>query len=502
MDAIRCDEKDYLIWKWRPKGCQLGESPRENSIRWGSPLVVLPGQAAVFCYEGNGGYDIIRGNTNIILKPENLPVLASIIGLAYNGDTPFPASVFFINLTKTMEISVTTQFDRVIPAEPEFQAYDIRVAMTAGVTVEIPSQTDDDIKAFIERVGMQDRSLSSFAEEARQFLVSKMRAALCSAPQQAKIFVLHMNSLLEPLGTFIQSKVMDQAYDRFGVLLRYVNITSIRFDEEGEGYQMLKTVTADRAFKFEQEQEANALLQFAMQRESMKTDNEARNETVRRTASIQLDNAEDTMRRMREEGQFAQHLQSQEAQRQAMLGTQSSNMAAHSLNQQAEVLKAGMENLGQMGSVDMGGGNGGSMNPAGMMTGMMMGAAVGNQVGNMMGMMGQAANASMAGAGIPGTTAPGAPQAGATPPPMPGAVPPPMPGAQPALAVYVGVNGTQAGPFNVAELQQLVGNGQLTPQTLVWMQGMAAWAEAGTLPQLAPLFAAPAGGAPVPPPLP
>ena len=31
MDMIRCDEQDYLIWKWRPKGATLNESKKENA---------------------------------------------------------------------------------------------------------------------------------------------------------------------------------------------------------------------------------------------------------------------------------------------------------------------------------------------------------------------------------------------------------------------------------------------------------------------------------------
>lgn len=46
MDAIRCDEKDFLIWKWRPDSSrEAGQSKKENSIRYGSSLRVRPGQA-------------------------------------------------------------------------------------------------------------------------------------------------------------------------------------------------------------------------------------------------------------------------------------------------------------------------------------------------------------------------------------------------------------------------------------------------------------------------
>jgi membrane protease subunit (stomatin/prohibitin family) len=71
--------------------------------------------------------------------------------------------------------------------------------------------------------------------------------------------------------------------------------------------------------------------------------------------------------------------------------------------------------------------------------------------------------------------------------------PPPLP---PVLQYFVAVNGQQTGPFTMQQLSQMIQAGQLTQQTQVWKQGMAAWALAGQVPDFANLFGA------VPPPLP
>ena len=83
------------------------------------------------------------------------------------------------------------------------------------------------------------------------------------------------------------------------------------------------------------------------------------------------------------------------------------------------------------------------------------------------------------------------PMAGpATPPPMPGMpVPPPMPQAEPEISVHLYIGGQQYGPYNREICKQLVTTGQLTQQTMVWMEGMSAWSPAGQVPQLASLFA-------------
>lgn len=68
------------------------------------------------------------------------------------------------------------------------------------------------------------------------------------------------------------------------------------------------------------------------------------------------------------------------------------------------------------------------------------------------------------------------------------AMPPPLPQA---VQVWVAINNVQQGPFGLPQLQSLVAQGAMTPQTLVWRQGMAGWSEAQTVPELAMLFAPP-----------
>jgi hypothetical protein len=60
----------------------------------------------------------------------------------------------------------------------------------------------------------------------------------------------------------------------------------------------------------------------------------------------------------------------------------------------------------------------------------------------------------------------------------------------------VGINGQQQGPFDGAKLKEMITQGTLTRDTLVWKQGMAAWQKAADVADVAGLFAA------VPPPLP
>lgn len=81
------------------------------------------------------------------------------------------------------------------------------------------------------------------------------------------------------------------------------------------------------------------------------------------------------------------------------------------------------------------------------------------------------------------------PSAGSMPPPPPiGAVPPVMQ-SEPQVQMFLYIGGQQYGPYDWQMCKQFANTGQLTPQTMVWEQGMAAWTPAGQVTKLQPLFA-------------
>ena len=67
MDVIRCDEQEYLVWKWRPSG-DADSTKKENAIRYGSSLRVKDGELAVFVYKQKNG-----DNQDFIVGPAPSP---------------------------------------------------------------------------------------------------------------------------------------------------------------------------------------------------------------------------------------------------------------------------------------------------------------------------------------------------------------------------------------------------------------------------------------------
>ena len=417
MDIIRCDESSYLIWKWHPKGSQPGNNNREHAIRWGSSLRVKDGEAAVFVYNQKDGImqDYIVGPYDEIIRTENLPVLANIIGLAYDGGTPFQAEVYFINLARIIQVRFGVPFFDVY--DPRFLDFGVPVAVRGTISFHI-----NDCVEFIKLNRLQNFSLDDFQKQIRDTVIRYVKDAVANAPAAHNIPVVQLESKTAQINDVIEYDITERLKENFGVVVSGVDVGAIEIDKASEGYRQLMSVTKDIV--------------------TSKVEAEAQDYIER-------------LRIQREEGQYAQHKQAQSA-----------NLGAFQVEKQAEVGIAGAEALGHMGdsgaeSVDLGSGGAG-FSPAAMMAGIAVGGAVGQNIAGTMSSM-------MAGVNQVAQT---------------GAVPPPIP----TVAYHVAINGQAAGPYDMSSITQMVSDGQLTADSLVWKNGMAQWEKAGTIDELKNLF--------------
>jgi len=434
MDEIRCDEPSYLIWKWHPSGVQLGETVRENSIRWGSSLRVKDGEVAVFVYKQKNGtmQDYIVGPFDQTIKTANFPVLSSIIGLAYEGGTPFQAEIYFINLARIIQVKFGVPFFDVY--DPRFADFGVPIAVRGTVSFGIA-----DYREFIKLHRLSTFNLDDFQKQIRDAVNRYVKDAVANAPAAHNIPVVQIESKTAQINDVVEYDLSERLKETFGVVVSGIDIGVIEIDKSSDGYRQLMSVTKDIAGA------------------TAKAEAEARIKDIADKQRIEAENYEETLRIQREEGQYAQHMH-----------TRTANFGAFQVEKQAEVGVAGAEALGQMGAngagnVNIGGsGDGTGFNMAAMMASMAVGGAVGQNIaGAMNNMMG----------GINQQTAPGA-------------VPPPIP----TSAYHVAINGQAAGPFEISVLAQMATVGQFTADSLVWKSGMAQWAKAGTVDELKTLF--------------
>ena len=431
MDTIRCDEPSYLIWKWHPAGSQAGENRRENAIRWGSSLRVRDGSVAVFVYnQKNGTYqDFIEGPYDEIIKTSNFPVLSNIVGLAYSGDTPFQAEVYFINLAKVIQIPFAVPFFDLF--DPRFLDFSVPVAVRGTITFNI-----SDYREFIKLHRLDTFSLDTFQSQVRDAISKYVKSVVTNVPINRSIPLIQIERETLAINEIVEENIAERFHRNFGVNVSAVDIKTIEINKESAGYKQLKAVTQDIATATIEAQTA------------------ANIKNIEEMQRINMENLQESLRIQREEGQYAMHKQ-----------TQSDNLSAFHLEKQSEVGIAGAASFGQMNSNGGSNFSGGSFNPAGIITGLAMGGAIGkNMAGMMSGMMKD-------------VTQPVAPPAAP-------AAPPPVPSG----TYHVAVNGQSAGPYNIETLAQMALSGALTKTSLVWKAGMTDWMEAGSVQELQSLF--------------
>lgn len=342
VDIIRCDEPDYLIWKWHPADTALGESKRENAIRWGSSLRVKDGEVAVFVYrqKGESNQDYIVGPFDATLKTANLPVLSSILGLAYGGGTPFQAEVYFINLARIIQVKFGVPYFDVY--DPRFEDFGVPVSVRGTISFRIGNCCE-----FVRIHRLIDFSLETFQKQIRDAVSRYVKDTVANAPAAYNIPLVQIEAKTAQVNDAIEYDIKQRLGEDFGVLVSGVDISAIELDKSSEGYHRLMAVTRDVA------------------------ETKVKAETTDYVERLRI---------QREEGQYALHKQ-----------TQSANIGAYQIEKQAEVGVAGAEAFGKMGSNDAGnvnlGGDGAGFNPAAMMAGMALSGAVGQNLAGTMNSM-------------------------------------------------------------------------------------------------------------------
>ena len=432
MDEIRCDEPSYLIWKWHPTGTQNGNNYRENAIRWGSSLRVKDGEVAVFVYKHDDGtmQDYIEGPFDQIIETQNFPVLASIVGLAYAGGTPFQAEVYFINLAQIVQVKFGVPFFDVY--DPRFDNFGVPVAVRGTISFKITYY-----RQFIKLHRLSNFNLDDFQKQIRDVVIRYVKDIVANAPAIHNIPLVRIEAKTSEINDAIEYDIGKRLKEDFGVDVSGIDIGTIEIDKSSEGYRQLMSVTKD------------------VTTATIKAETAANVKDIADRQRIDVEHYGESLRIQREESQYAQHKQ-----------TQTNNLGAFQVEKQAEVGVAGAEALGKMGANGAGNvnlsGGGDGFNMAAMMASMAVGGALGQNIAGSMNNMMAGMNQQV--------------QNGMTPPPVPG------------VSYYVAVNGQATGPYDLNTLRQMMTARQFTSDSLVWKTGMPEWAKAGTVDDMKQLF--------------
>lgn len=350
---------------------------------------------------------------------------------------------------------------------PYFDAFDPRietgVPVAVGVTVVYAIE---DMASFLSMNAMQSFDEQVFNNKLKSGVTKFVKSVVSNAPSDAGFPLVQIERRIEDVSELVRMKATAQIERTFAIKVRALDVTAIDIDKDSRGYRELKSHTSDldNQKRMMQHQmslsdmklqhdtnQSNFRLQNSLQQDQLKMQLSLNLDAMQRQHEMQLGGQEE-MQKMQLEMQRLQNIdalkmqmenqretmriQREEMQRASKLQTEQTFLGAHQAN-----LNASMINN----ATDMG-----------------LNAFTHQQTPTMsqMGAMPQMG---------------GMPQMNAQK-------------AVPQVQYMVGVNGQPSGPFDWNQLQQMVMNGQLTQQTQVWTQGMAAWAMAGQVQELQPLF--------------
>lgn len=155
-NVIRCNvQEPILIWKWRDEQY----SKRQDEIRLGSQLVVAENQEAIFVKGGKICDVFTPGQYS--LTTANLPVLSQLFGSVFAGNSPFTASIYFVNKSVIMNTKFgLTPFNLI---EPNFKvpipvtargSFALKITDAKNLLIQISGNltelTQDTIKSYFK----------------------------------------------------------------------------------------------------------------------------------------------------------------------------------------------------------------------------------------------------------------------------------------------------------------------------------------------------------------
>jgi len=222
IDVLKYDgPNNVLVWKWR----SVSNSKREEELRLGSQLVVNQSQEACFI-KGGQLLDVFGPGTHT-LSTNNLPILSSLIGLAFGGDSPFTAEVYYINKS----ISMDAKFG-LIPfnmMEPNFKV-PIPVTSRGSFALKV-----SDSKAFLNKIvgTVSDFESKTLVQYFRGVIVENVKSAITKIAKEQNLNPLELESIVYEVGSAVRGLMANTIAD-FGLELKLFNIEAIPVIDEDQ----------------------------------------------------------------------------------------------------------------------------------------------------------------------------------------------------------------------------------------------------------------------------
>ncbi|MSV77598.1 MAG: antifreeze protein type I [Actinobacteria bacterium] len=247
IDRVKWDgPESHIAWKF----------PSQELSTW-TQLIVNETQEA---YVVSGGvYDGPFGAGRHTLTTENLPVIRSLMGLPFGGNSPFSAEVWFVK----KDINLQFPWGTPDPIQLEDPKYRLMIPVRAFGQFWI--QIEDTKRFLLTLVG----TLPVFDQDAierffRGVLTTRIKQAIANSILREGVSVLEISTHLESLSSDLL-QVLAPDFERYGIRLSQFNVRSVNVPEDDPAVITLKAALAKRAelgilnFTYEQDRSFDVL---------------------------------------------------------------------------------------------------------------------------------------------------------------------------------------------------------------------------------------------------
>ena len=212
---------NVLVWKWRPKN----DGKRQEELRLGTQLVVNQSQQAVFIHGGQIA-DVFEAGTHT-LSTENLPILSGLIGLAFGGQSPFKAEVYFFNKAVAMDNKFgLIPFNMI---EPNFRV-PIPVTSRGSFAVKIK-----DIRAFLSQIigTVPDFEATTLKQYFRGIITENIKTAIVKISREQNLSPLELEAIVIEVSDAVKG-IISETLAKYGLYLELFSIEAIPIVDENE----------------------------------------------------------------------------------------------------------------------------------------------------------------------------------------------------------------------------------------------------------------------------
>lgn len=371
------------------------------------------------------------------------------LGNAYNGEV---STIFFINTQGNNQIKFAVPFFDM--ADPRNIDLLVPVAVRGSVTFNIT-----DYMSFARLNRLIDFNNEAFAKQTKDALLRYIKSVVANIPLQHSIPLVSLETQISQVNDIVQAELAERFVNDFGVNLKSLDISAISIDKESDAYMTLKSITQDISVK-ETKHQADLKLKIAdaetdIHIKDLKDDQAEKMRVRREGADIELSDKrmgiEEKYRVQREEAELK--VKSQESI------IKENQFAMHA--QTEEAMRTGRIRIG---SPQI---NVGTMTDS-LKKGIQIQSKPSNQTGTNLKQTGMM---------------------------------PPMPNSKLDKVYHIAIDNQQTGPYSIEQMKDMIEQGILTSQTMVWQKGTSNWVHAEKLQELSSLFAT-SQNENTPPPLP